>query len=76
MTSEQIIIELLLAARNTTNIVQQLLLRDAAEHISRLAMVTANVADVMEACQVRGNVSNEQWTYWIEKCRAATGNLP
>jgi hypothetical protein len=76
MTSEQIIIELLLAARNTTNIVEQLLLRDAAEHISRLARVTADVADVMEAYQVHGDVSDEQWTYWIEKCRAATGNLP
>jgi hypothetical protein len=72
----KIIIELLLAARNTTSIVEQLLLREAAEHISRLTKVTADVADVMEAYQVHGDVSDEQWAYWVEKCRAATGDLP
>jgi hypothetical protein len=75
MTPGRIIIELLLAAKNTTDPVQQLLLRDAAEHISRLAMITDDVADVMEAYQVHGDVSNEQWTYWVEKCRTATGDL-
>jgi hypothetical protein len=72
----EIIVELLLTAKNTTSTVEQLLLRDAAEHISRLARVTADVADVMEAHQVHGDVSDEQWTYWVEKCRTAMGDLP
>jgi hypothetical protein len=75
MTPEKIVLELLLEARNTTNIFQQMLLHDAAEHISRLAIVMADVVDVMEACQVHGDVSDEQWAYWIEECRTALGDL-
>jgi hypothetical protein len=35
-----------------------------------------DVADVMEAFVAHGDVSPEQFTNWVYKCRKATGNLP